>query len=178
LRQEFKQLGPDVVCLRRPFASTGTHSSTDHALDIECGRLARVEPRAESLRERVVAKATGVGAFAERLAFCQRRAALQEACVIQTKRVYEQVGPCLARPVTAGRDAVWRQLIGEVTRPMGAQCWRRRSSLLVLAQPAWRFEAHKPGSPARPLGATLPCTPIPQFPRWPSRTAGRGRRSR
>jgi hypothetical protein len=43
----------------------------------------------------------------------------------------------------------------------GLQYRRQRSSLPVLEQTvAWRFEAHKPGLPARRLGGTLLCKPL------------------
>src|SRR5215470_10852040 len=57
-----------------------------------------------------------------------------------------------ARPVAGLSD---RGRGGQL-RGWGLQYRRQRSSLPVLEQTvAWRFEAHKPGSPARRLGGTL-----------------------
>ena len=72
-KEDLNNQRPDVVCLWRPLAGTDTHCSTASATGCMGAIAWRVaEPIAKFSREMsVVAKATGVGDLAERLACTQ-----------------------------------------------------------------------------------------------------------
>src|SRR5258705_12331201 len=107
--EDLNNLRPDVVCQWRPFACTGAHCCVVGASIMRCGvgTGCTAEPIAKFSREmRVVAKATGVGDLAERLACAQCPAMHQRRGVIQAKRKNE---------FNAGRAAGRKKLL-EVTQ--------------------------------------------------------------
>src|SRR5262249_17544905 len=93
--QDLNRRRPDVVCPWRPFARTGAHCFSFGAT---AWRVAK--PMTKSPREMgVVAKAAGVRDLGGRLAFLQRRAAMQKGRGVgQTKRGNEfRAGPVARR---------------------------------------------------------------------------------